>query len=87
MSADSLSPSERSLRARIAAHTRWSRDDPIAGTAAARAAFLDRFVREVDPDGVLPETERFRRAQSARKAYFARLALKSARARRRARDQ
>jgi hypothetical protein len=81
MPADSLNPSERSLRARIAAHTRWSRSDPVAGTAAARAAFLDRFEREVDPDGLLSNAERARRAASLRKAYFTRLALKSARSR------
>jgi hypothetical protein len=52
-------------------------------TANARAAFLDRFEREVDPDGVLPAAERARRAAAARKAYFVRLAAKSAEARRR----
>lgn len=77
---------ERRLSAQIAAHTRWSREDPVEGTAAARKAFLDRFEDEVDPDGVLPEAERKRRAESARKAYFKRLALKSARARRREGD-
>jgi 8-oxo-dGTP diphosphatase len=44
--------------------------------------FTDRFERQVDPDGVLEPTERARRAQSARKAFFMRLALKSAQARR-----
>jgi len=50
-------------------------------TRAAREAFLDRFEREVDPDGRLPDVERRRRAEAARKAYFSNLALKSARAR------
>lgn len=77
-----LSPSERTLRSRIAAHERWSRQDPVAGTAKAREAFLDRFEREVDPDGVLSPAERARRAGHARSAYFARLALASAKARR-----
>jgi hypothetical protein len=80
----SLTPSERSLRARIAAHAKHAKHDPAESTAAARQAFLDRFEREVDPEGVLPETERRRRADHARKAYFARLALKSAQARRKA---
>lgn len=84
MSEVSLTASERALRARIAAHTLHARvADPSAHTAPARRAFLDRFDREVDPDGVLPENERHRRAEHARKAYFARLALASARARRR----
>jgi hypothetical protein len=43
---------------------------------------MDRFEREVDPEGVLPAQERQRRAEHARKAYFLRLALASAKARR-----
>jgi len=82
MSTEPLSPSQRSLHARLAAHSRWAQQDPVQGTAAARAAFSDRFAKQVDPDGVLTEAERARRAESARKAYFTALALKSARARR-----
>lgn len=78
-----LSPAERTLRARLAAHTKWATHDPVEGTAKARAAFLDRFDREVDPDGVLDPVERARRAEHARKAHMARLALASAKARRR----
>ena len=74
---------ERSAAARIAALTRWSTQDPVAGTEAARSAFLDRFERDVDPDRKLDPAERARRADCARRAYFQRLALKSARARRR----
>src|SRR5262245_40922141 len=81
MPAENLLPSERSLRARIAAHSRWAQEDRVAGTQAARAAFLARFEREVDPERVLSNTERSRRAESAKKAYFTRLALRSARAR------
>lgn len=76
-----LTPAQRSLNARLAAHARWSKSDPVSGTAAARKAFADRFDREVDPDGVLTPAERARRAQSARKAHFTRLALASSRAR------
>ncbi len=76
----SLSPGERRLRARLAAHSVHSRGR--TNTAPARAAFNDRFEREVDPDGVLPEPERKRRAEHARKAYFTRLALASSKARR-----
>ncbi len=86
-----LTPSERALRARIASHASWaSTEDPAARTAPARTASrtaLDtRFEREVDPDGTLPPAERTRRAEHARKAYFAGLALKSARSRRKARE-
>jgi hypothetical protein len=42
---------------------------------------MDRFDRQVDPDGTLPPEERARRAAHARRAYFQGLALKSARAR------
>lgn len=77
-----MTPAERTMRASIAALTRWSREDGVAGTAKARDAFLASFVRAVDPLGVLPEEERRRRAERARKAHFRRLALKSAKARR-----
>lgn len=79
-----MSDGERRLRAQIAAHESWARtDDRAARTAPARAALMARFEREVDPDGVLPIAERVRRAESRRMAYFKRLALKSAQARRR----
>jgi hypothetical protein len=47
-----------------------------------RKAFMDRFEREVDPEGVLEPEERQRRARAARSAYFCKLALRSARKRR-----
>jgi hypothetical protein len=55
-------------------------------TAAGRSAFLDRFEKEIDPEGVLPLVERRRRAGYARKAYFTRLAMASAEARRKAKE-
>lgn len=76
-------PSERALIARIAAAERWAHAaDRAKATDPARRAFADRFDREVDPDGTLDPTERARRAASAKTAYFSRLALKSAQARR-----
>jgi hypothetical protein len=75
---------DRSLIARLAAHESWARtSDPSARTEPARRTLLDPFRREVDPDGALLPDERARRAAHARKAYFARLALWSAQARRR----
>jgi hypothetical protein len=74
-------PQEMALRGRIGAYALHSRYDPRLTTAKARASFLTRFEREVDPERTLPEGERKRRALAARKAHFARLALKSARAR------
>jgi hypothetical protein len=74
--------SRRALRARLAAHALHAGiPDAAAHTAPARAAFLGRFEREVDPDGALDQRERARRAEHARKAYFLRLALASAHAR------
>lgn len=77
-----LSPHERSLRGRIGAYALHAQYDPRETTRRGRAAFLARFEREVDPDGVLAPEERARRAEYARKAYFARLAYESARRRR-----
>jgi hypothetical protein len=78
----SRTPSERSQQARMAAHVLHSKHDSEKLTRSARAKFAERFVNEVDPDRLLPERERNRRAEQARKAYFTGLALKSARARR-----
>lgn len=78
-----LVPSESVLRAQLAAHTSWAKtENRSARTAPARAALDAKFEREVDPEGTLPPAERAKRAANARKAYFARLALKSAQARR-----
>jgi len=52
---------------------------PVAGTAAARQAFDARFYDGIPAE--LPQAERDRRAGHARKAYFTRLALASAKAR------
>ena len=81
----SLSPSERSLRARLAAHAKWAVTDPGAGTAAARAngpGSIEYWLRQLPPETVdLPEAERVRRAESLKKAHFTRMAYLSARAR------
>lgn len=58
--------------------------DSRVTSAPGREKFLARFEDEVDPDRTLPAAERLRRAGHARKAYFTRLALASAKARRRA---
>ena len=80
---EEMTPAQRALRAKLAAHASWANTtDRAARTAAARKAAHDRFEREVDPDGALPPDERARRAASARRAHFSRLALLSARKRR-----
>jgi hypothetical protein len=68
----SKSPEERSLVSRIGAYEKWANTaDRSAATQAARRAFDKRFEQYPDPE-------------AARKAYFARLALASAKARRKA---
>ena len=80
---NSFEPREMALRGRIGAYKLHSTHDPKETTKPARAAFLSRFETEVDPNGTLSPEERARRAEAARKAYFAKLAHQSAKARRR----
>jgi hypothetical protein len=72
------------LIAKAANHERWAAaEDRTAATAPAREAFADRFIRDArERFGDLPPDELAYRAEHLRKAYFARLALKSAQARR-----
>lgn len=75
----SIPDAERALAARIAAHESWAATpNRAARTAPARAALDAKFLAAADGDPV--------RAEHLRKAHFARLALKSAQARRHSRD-
>ena len=61
---------------KIGAHTKWANTtDRTAATAPARAALEQKFLDQADGDPV--------RAEHLRRAHYARLALKSAQARRR----
>ncbi len=80
-----MTPAERTLRGRIGAYSLHAQGG--TNTRPARSAFWARFEREVDPDGILPEAERHKRAEHARRAYFAKLGLKSAQKRQRKRKQ
>lgn len=74
-----LTQAERSLLGTIAAHQSWANtSNRAARTAPARAAHDRKFLEQADWDPV--------RAAHLRKAHYARLALKSAQARRRARE-
>lgn len=76
-------PAERRQISRIGGLTRYSRETDRSGaTAAARAAFRDSFLDQVDPDHVMSETDRVVAADTARRAHMARLSLRSAQARR-----
>lgn len=75
-------PKAKSLPHQIAANTRWSKEDPTRQGEIMRAGLDRRFLDEVDPDRQLSEAERQRRAECARRAFYQRLALKSAQIRR-----
>lgn len=76
MPANNLTHTERSLAGQIGAHVSWANtEDRTARTANGRRAFEDKFLAEAGGDP--------KRAESLRRAYFSRLALKSAQARRR----
>lgn len=71
--------SERRLAASMAAHASWGNtEDRAKRTAPARRALDDKFLAQAGGDP--------KRAESLRRAYFQRLALKSAQARRKARE-
>jgi hypothetical protein len=73
------SQAERRLVAQIAAQTSWANtSNRSARTANARAALDAKFLEQAGGDPV--------RAEHLRKAHFARLALKSAQARRKSRE-
>lgn len=81
---------EASLIARLGAYAMHAKNDAQQTTAKGRAEFLSRFEREVieaDPSIVGNAAEIARRTEYARKAYFTKLALKSAMARRKAAAQ
>lgn len=79
---EASTPARRSSAAKVAAHSRWAHEsDRRAAMAPARDGFEKRFLDEVDPGRVLEPGERIRRAESAKRAYFTRLAMKSAAAR------
>lgn len=79
-------PRDRALIARIAAIERWGRTvDRAAATAPGRDGLRARFLREADPDGVLPSHERERRADELMRAHMLRLARRSAQVRRKKR--
>ena len=77
-----LTPEQRAIRSRLAAHRSWVQTaDRAARTRAARDAFMRRFEDQVDPEGKLSHAERLLRAEQARKAHFVELAYRSSRAR------
>jgi len=75
-----LTPEQRRARARMAAYVQWSRTpDRTARTARARTAFMERFERQVDPEGIHPPEVRAQMAEAAKRAYFIGLRLRGTR--------
>jgi hypothetical protein len=79
--ASKLTPTQRTLRARIAANTRWAQENPKANAERGQAGLLAKFENQVDPDLVLPQAERTRRAEAARRAHMQQLAFRSSKVR------
>ena len=77
-----MSDMDYTLLGRIGAYKMHSLYDARETTRAARAAFLARFEREVDPEGILDPAERATRAAAARRAYMLRMSMRSAKVRR-----
>lgn len=77
-----MSPEQRTLRARIAALSRWAAEDPSTNAERGQKGLRDKFRREIagqHPDLAVAELER--RAEAAFRAHMARLALASSKAR------
>lgn len=80
----STTSNERSLQGKLAAHTSWAQtENRSARTLPARQKFYESFERKVDPEGRMSPADRAKAAESARKAFYTQMALKSAKARRR----
>lgn len=82
-----LSAEQRSLRAKLAAHAMHAQHDSQGVTTNARATFMGSFERTVieqaEANGEqLTDAEVAKRAEHLRKAHMYRLALASAKARR-----
>ena len=77
----SLTPAQRSTRARIAANDRWAKEpDRLKATQPGRNAAFQKLLDDVDPERTLPEDERLKRARNAQKAHLERIRLAASRA-------
>jgi hypothetical protein len=78
-----LTPSQRRTRSRQASYTSWANTaDRTARTEPGRRGMYKKFEDQVDPDRTLAPAERAKRVESARKAYFTRLAFLAVKAKR-----
>lgn len=67
-----MNPSQRARLGALTLHAQGK-----TNTRPARQAFFERFVREVDPDMVLPPAEREKRARLALRAHMIRLSARA----------
>lgn len=78
-----LTPTQRTLRARIAANTRWSQENGKANAVRAQRGLRAKFEREARaqwPD--LPDAEITRRGEAAYRAHMTRLSFHASKKRR-----
>jgi hypothetical protein len=68
-------------RGKIAALSRWSREDPGPAMAKARQGRYEKLEDQVDPDRTLSESERAKRVGRLQRAHMLKLAALSAKAR------
>jgi hypothetical protein len=76
----SLTPAQRSERARIAANAKWARLTPAqrrAATAAGLKAIEEQYEDQVDPERLLSPADRARLVRNAREEHLARIRFKS----------
>lgn len=77
-----MTPEQITMRARLGAHSKWARTaDRTAATEPARQGFLAKLAKQVDPDGRMSAVELAAAVESARKAHYQRMALRSSQAR------
>lgn len=79
---ETLTPGQRALRARGASYASWANTaDPAARTRNGKNAAFRRFEDQVDPDRLLEDDERFRRAKAAQRAHMSSIAQLSVKSR------
>jgi hypothetical protein len=83
--AKTLTPEQRTLRARLAAHASWANTEDRSARSAtgyqSSPSSVEYWERQIDPDCVLNPEQRRLRATSARDAHMARLSFNASRAR------
>ena len=70
----SLTAAERRARAQIAANARWGKEpDRLGATKPGRDAAWQKLLHEADPEGILSDSERLKRAKNLQQEQMARI--------------